>query len=59
MRSKQDLTRITGQCQNPLCHKRDVLDEHGLCETCTPEDLYENHPFQPQPLDMLTDCEDE
>lgn len=60
MRSKQDLTRKTGQCQNPLCRNHDVLDENGLCEVCTPEDLdYENHPFQPQPLELLTDCEDE
>jgi hypothetical protein len=59
MRSKQDLTRKTGQCQNPLCRNHDVLDENGLCEVCTLEDLYENHPFQPQPLELLTDCEDE
>jgi hypothetical protein len=60
MRSKQDLTRVTGQCQNPQCREYDVLDENGLCERCTPEDLdYEHHPFQPARIDDLTDCEDE
>jgi hypothetical protein len=57
---KEDLTRRTQQCQNPKCRRHDVLDENGLCELCTPEDLkYADHPFQPQRIDDLTDCVDE
>jgi hypothetical protein len=55
---KEDLTRRTQQCQNPRCRAYDSLDENGLCEKCTPEDLYENQPFQPQRIDDLTDCEE-
>jgi hypothetical protein len=54
---KEDLTRRTLQCAG--CGKYFLpLDESNYCEACTPLD-YENHPFQPQRIDDLTDCVDE
>jgi hypothetical protein len=54
---KEDLTRRTLKCAG--CGDYFVpLDDSNYCEKCTPMD-YENHPFQPQRIDDLTDCVDE
>jgi uncharacterized OB-fold protein len=54
---KEDLTRRTMKCAG--CGDYFVpLDDSNYCETCTPQD-YENHPFQPQRIDDMTDCVDE
>lgn len=54
---KEDLTRRTLKCVGCGAHFL-PLDDSNYCEQCTPLD-YENHPFQPQRIDDLTDCVDE